>query len=42
MEVTPGEKLGKPKFFGSRTPRGGVMGFSKFCDFLVPPTFERP
>ena len=41
-EVSPREKLGNPKIFGSRTPRGGVMGFSKFCDFWVPPTFEWP
>ena len=36
MEVPPGEKLGNPKFFGSRTPRGVVMGISKFGDFWVP------
>ena len=24
------------------TPRGGVMGFSKFCEFWVHPTFEWP
>ena len=40
MEVSPGEKLGNPKFFGPRTPREGVMGTSKFGDFWVPIFFE--
>ena len=36
MEVPPGEKLGKPKFFGSRTPRGVLWAFQNFAIFWYP------
>ena len=40
VEVTPMEKLGNPKLFCSRTPRGSVMGVSNFGIFGIPPIFE--
>ena len=37
VEVSPMEKLGNPKSFCSRTPRGSVMGVSNFAIFGIPP-----
>ena len=33
MEVPPGEKLGNPKFFGPRTPRGVLWAFQNLAIF---------
>ena len=40
VEVTPMKKLGNPKLFCPRTPRGSIMGVSNFGVFGIPPIFE--